>query len=366
MLIARSDVVGGTNVIMRNLCAGLEGYGITTTAIVGGSGPYLLDLEAHGVRYMTIPGLSSGLSPSHDLNALAQLRRLLRKVKPDLLACHDPKAGVVGRIVGRQLGIPVVYTAHGWPFGEGVPRRQAGVREFVERTTARLLPSAVLSVCEHDRMVAIKHSIGAASTQLMVRNGIPDVDPAFRAEPAVDPPHIVSIARFIPQKDQATLIEALSRLTDREWTAELVGDGEELGACMALAVRLGIGDRVSFTGAVTRPQDYLAGAQIFALTSNWEGLPLTLLEAMRAGLPAVASDVGGVSEALDHGETGILVPRGSVAEVAAALSRLIDEPSLRVEMGIRARKQYESDFTHDRMLADVAKIYRLLVEQTSQ
>ncbi len=292
MLIARSDVVAGTSVIMRDLCSGLEPYGITATAIVGGAGPYLSDLEAHGVRYRAIPSLGNPVSPSHDLKAAVQLRKILRKLDPDLLVCHGSKAGLLGRIVGRRMSIPVVYTAHGWKFAEGVPRRKKTVRLLVERTSSRLLPSTVIDVCEHDRSLAIEHGVGDPSVHLLVRNGIPDIDRAFRAEPAAGPPHIVMIARFTPQKDHVTLINALAGLTDREWTAEMVGSGEELGSCRAYALQLGLGDRVGFSGEVTRPQDYLAGAQIFALTSNWEGLPLTILEAMRAGLPVVASDVG--------------------------------------------------------------------------
>lgn len=366
MLIARSDVVGGTSVVMRNLCTGLEPYGMATTAIAGGAGPYLSDLEAHGVRYRVIPTLGPSVSGLNDLKSLARLHGILKKLDPDLLVCHDPKAGVIGRLLGRQLNIPVVYTAHGWPFGEGVPRRQVKLRLAVERTAARLMPSTVVDVCDHDRELAVKSGIGPPDAHVVVRNGIPDIDPAFRAEPAVDPPHIVMIARFSPQKDQATLISALAGLTDRRWSAELIGDGEGLGPCMEHARRLGVGDRITFLGAVTRPQDNLARAQIFALTSNWEGLPLTLLEAMRAGLPSVASNVGGVSEALDDGRTGYLVPRASVDAVRDALALLIDNPELRAEMGAQARRRYEADFTQDRMLSDVAEVYRRVAKPQAE
>lgn len=361
MLIARSDVVAGTSVIMRDLCSGLEPYGITTTAIAGGAGPFLSDLHAHGVRYRAIPSLGQPISPSHDLRAAVQLRKILRKLDPDLLVCHGSKAGLLGRVVGRQMSIPVVYTAHGWKFDDGVPRRKKNVRLLVEKASARFLPSTVIDVCEHDRLIAVEHGVGDPSVHLVVRNGIPDVDRAFRSEPAAGPPHIVMIARFTPQKDHATLIGALARLQDREWTAELVGSGEGLGAARAQALQLGLGDRITFCGEVSRPQDYLARAQIFALTSNWEGLPLTLLEAMRAGLPSVVSSVGGVSEALDDGVTGLLVPRASTGAVAAALGRLIDEPETRAAMGARAREKYSKEFTADRMLEDMAEIYRRLV-----
>jgi glycosyltransferase involved in cell wall biosynthesis len=140
-----------------------------------------------------------------------------------------------------------------------------------------------------------------------------------------------------------------------------VGDGEGVADARRMVAGLELGDRITFPGAVTRPQDILARAQVFVLASNWEGLPLTVLEAMRAGLPVVASDVGGVAEAIDDGESGILVPRGGVNELSSALARLIDDPGLRAGIGSASRMRFEKDFTQERMLAGVAEVYRRLV-----
>jgi glycosyltransferase involved in cell wall biosynthesis len=207
----------------------------------------------------------------------------------------------------------------------------------------------------------LERGVGSPEQHLVVLNGIPDVDPALHAKPVSNPPHIVMIARFEPQKDPETLVAALAGLTDRAWTAELVGDGEGLEGCRRRAAALGLGDRVTFPGPVDRPDEVLARAQIFVLTTNWEGLPVTILEAMRAGLPTVASDVGGVAEAVDHGGTGFLVPRSDVGAVRDNLAKLIDDPELRVRLGTQARKRYESDFTEQRMLAGVAEVYRQVV-----
>jgi glycosyltransferase involved in cell wall biosynthesis len=361
LLFARSDIVGGVSVIMRNLCAGLGSYGIETLAITGGNGPYLADLRAHAVPYEIVPSLGAPIRPVRDLRAIKELRSSLRRMNPDLLACHSSKAGVVGRIAAGTIGIPAVYTAHGWSFSEGVSRGSAAVRLVIERTMAATFPSPILNVCEHDRAVALQLGVGSPEQHLVVLNGIPDVDPALHAEPGRNPPHIVMIARFEPQKDPETLVAALAGLTDRAWTAELVGNGESLEACRRRAAALALGDRLAFPGPVDRPDEVLARAQIFVLTTNWEGLPVTILEAMRAGLPTVASDVGGVAEAVDHGGTGFLVPRSDVGAVRDALAKLIDDAELRVRLGTQARKRYESDFTEQRMLAGVAEVYRQVV-----
>ena len=107
----------------------------------------------------------------------------------------------------------------------------------------------------------------------------------------------------------------------------------------------------------------LAEAQIFVLVSNWEGLPLVVLEAMRAGLPVVASDVGGVGEAVVDGETGFLVPRGDGSLLKDRLRRLLADPGLRVQMGLAARKRYEEHFTVERMTEAVWGVYRRVLGQ---
>lgn len=363
MLFARSDVVGGTSVIMRNLCAGLEAYGIDATALAGGQGPYLADLQAHGVRYRSLPSLGASINLVRDARAVVELRRALREIKPDLLVCHSSKAGVIGRTAARLMKIPVVYSAHGWSFSKGVSPAQAALRLFIERAVARLLPSPILNVCEHDRNIALELGVGVPERHLVVLNGIPDIEPALRADPGLDPPHLVMIARFEPQKDHGTFISALAQMKDRPWTAELVGDGAGFEEWKLRTRDLGLSDRVTFPGAVARPQERLARAQIFVLTTNWEGLPITILEAMRAGLPTVATDVGGVSEAIDDGRTGFLVPRSDVDAVRAVLEKLMDAPELRLRLGAEARKRYETEFTQDRMLGDVAEVYRKIVSE---
>ena len=127
--------------------------------------------------------------------------------------------------------------------------------------------------------------------------------------PASGSPRIVSVARFEPPKDHATLLEALGRLRGLEWRLDLVGGGPLESAARAQAARLGIGERVRFLGDLEAVAPVLARAHVFALSSRSEAFPRSVLEAMCAGLPVVASAVGGVAEAVDNGTSGILVPR---------------------------------------------------------
>ena len=137
-----------------------------------------------------------------------------------------------------------------------------------------------------------------------------------------------------------------------------VGDGPQLAAVRDESRQLGIGESVSFLGERFDIAAILSQAHIFALASNWEGFPLSILEAMRAGLPVIASDVGGVAEAVVDGVTGFLIPSGDLNALQARLSTLVESPSLRRTMGKSGRARYEADFTLEQMLQKTLAVYQ--------
>lgn len=169
------------------------------------------------------------------------------------------------------------------------------------------------------------------------------------------------VARFEPQKDHATLIRALGGLTAQLWELDLVGEGPGMPAMRALAAELGIADRIRFLGQRMDVQRLLGAAQIATLITNWEGLPLSILEAMRAGLPVVASDVGGIAETIREGESGYLVRRGAVDQVRDRIGRLLLDPALRGRFGHAGRSLYERQFTLEHCVTRTLAVYRSAV-----
>ncbi len=165
-------------------------------------------------------------------------------------------------------------------------------------------------------------------------------------------------ARFQAQKDHPSLFRALAGLTDRPWTLELVGDGPDIDACRSLAAGLGIADRTVFAGQCRDVAERLARADIFVLASKWEGFPRSILEAMRAGLPVIASDVGGCRESVVESETGFLVPREDPESLRSRLAELMSSPELRRKMGKAGRERFERHFTFDAMYEKTAAVYR--------
>ncbi|ADN02508.1 glycosyltransferase family 4 protein [Spirochaeta thermophila] len=361
-VLTRSDTRGGVQVHVRDLCRALMALGHRCTVLMGGRGIFLDELAECGIPYVVIPSLKRSISPFKDLEAVLKIRKVLKDLRPDLVSTHTSKAGVLGRLAARSLGIPVVFTAHGWAFTEGVPAASRWIYRLLERIVA---PCArkIITVSEFDREIALKGKVGRSSQLIAIHNGMPDVSVEHHAKPELQPPRMVMLARFEPQKDHKTLFLALSKLRHMEWHMECVGDGPLLEETKKLAYRLGLEERISFPGFRGDIEAVLAQSQIYVLISHWEGLPRSILEAMRAGLPVVASRVGGVEEAVEDGVTGYVVDRRDVDALAQRLERLIADPRLRASMGRAGRARYETHFTFERMLKETLELYQQVLEE---
>ena len=322
----------------------------------GGGGPLTRQLEQRGVQHVVIPSLGRALNPFKDAYAVGQLARLLRSFEPDIVTTHSSKAGVIGRLAARLSDVPAVFTAHGWAFAEGVG--PAGVLyRGVEQMMARF-SDRIITVSDQDRRLAIDARVGRPDQLVTIHYGMP-VDPpgSVLADPGEQPARLVMVARFERQKDHGTLLRALAATRDLPWSLDLVGDGPLFEQARALAEALGLSERVQFLGSRDDVPSILARAQLFVLISNWEGLPLSILEAMRAGLPVVASDVNGVGESVNDA-VGRLVPRGNVDYLAFTLREVLTRPDLRVSLGREARRRFLADFSFDSMFNKTLALYR--------
>jgi glycosyltransferase involved in cell wall biosynthesis len=307
-----------------------------------------LDIPVFKLRHLVHP-----MKPLTDLRAVREFLSVMRTWKPDLVHAHTSKAGMVARAAGLISGMPVVFTAHTWSFSACFSWQQQKISVPLERLAGRT-KSPIIAVSEANRDLAARYRISHPDKLITVWNGIDDTP--HRANPgAGSPPQIVMVARFSSQKDQGLLVQALNGI-GRDFHLVLVGDGPLRSEVEARARALG--GRVTFLGERADVAEILANAQILVLATKWEGLPLCILEGMRGGLPVVASDVGGVAEAVSDGETGFLVPIGDEHKLRLRLEQLLHDPALRVRMGAQGRRRYERDFTLPRMLARTAAVYR--------
>ena len=206
-------------------------------------------------------------------------------------------------------------------------------------------------------------------TIAVIHNGV-EVQPPRRSRKAMrnelglapDQPTLLTVARFTPQKDHATLIRALALLAGAQADVCLLmaGDGPLWAEAQALAEALGVSGATRFLGTRLDVPDLLAAADLFVLPSRFEGLPLVLIEAMAAGRPVVSTQVGGVDELVVDGQTGRLVPPGDAPALADAIAGLIRDPGRGATFGIAGRDRFAQRFTARRMAEDTARLYRSL------
>jgi glycosyltransferase involved in cell wall biosynthesis len=359
-VVTRSDTIGGYHVHVRDLAIELRRQGDEVVVVTGGAGPFTEELHDRNIPVRCAAHLVRPIGPAADVRALAELRAILAEVRPDVTSHHSAKARCLGGMAARSLGLPVLWTAHGWPFADGVPPARARLYRGIERAVARVA-DRIVTVSHYDRWLATELHVAPPSKLVTIHNGMPDLGTDYRAEPGRSPVRFVMIARFEPQKDHATLFEALAGLPrDPSWEVELIGDGPLQERGIELAARLGLSERVRFLGLRKDVAARLREAQAYLLISNWEGFPRSTLEAMRAGLPVVASDVGGAGEAITQGTTGFLVPRGDARQLRTRLLQLLESPQLRAEMGAAGRRAFERHFTLDRMFQETTAVYREL------
>jgi glycosyltransferase involved in cell wall biosynthesis len=348
---------------VKDVARALISDGHDVRVFVGGGGLYLEKLKELGLNVTCLDSLKRRAGAWSDVKAIIELRDTLRRYNPDLVSTHSSKAGTLGRLACKLLGIPVIFTAHGWSFSPGVPQPGRTLYAGIERLLGRL-SDLIIAVSDYDKSLAIRHGIASPPRLIRVHNGIEDVHTRFLAIPEKYPPRIIMTARFDKQKDHRTLLQAAAMLESEEYTLELLGDGPLKPQARSMVSALGIDPKVSFRGLEPNVAERLSRAQIFALISNWEGFPLSVLEAMRAGMPVVATDVGGVSEAVVDGVSGFLCPVRDPSILQQRLQALVQDPALRGKMGEAGRSLYKQWFTFERSFGSTLDAYREVLRET--
>jgi glycosyltransferase involved in cell wall biosynthesis len=312
------------------------------------------------ISFYVVNHLRRQVSPIADIRALGEICKLVRSFKPDLIHAHTSKAGILGRLAGHLLGVPSIYTIHGAHFGKP---EVSGFWRFIGSPCERLAANwsaRLITVCHEGQRLARNCRIGDPSKVVTIHNGIEEN--LERANLTADhPPVITMVARFCEPKDHNVLLRAFANIPPGP-RLRLVGGGPLRESSVMLAHELGISDRVDFLGDRDDVASLLGSSDVFVLATNFEMLPISILEAMRAGLPVIASRVGGISEVVIDGETGLLVPRNSVSALAQALTRVIEDFDLRVTLGRAARRRFSEEFLFARQAERMHSLYMEVLE----
>ena len=304
---------------------------------------------------------------AYDLPVLLTLIRYIYHHKIDLIHTHLLASDVMGRLVGFLTRRPVVSTIHN---GRTDLDREPRHRQWMERWSAHLWCRRLIVVSAllrdeivdwfgvpRRRVVVIPN---AANTERFQPQPGFDSQPIKQALLGGDYRMVINVARLVPQKGQQFLVEAAAQIaaTRSDVYVVIVGGGPLGAEMLALAAERGIAGRIIVTGIRQDVPALLAASDVFVLSSLWEGMPISLLEAMTAGCPAVATDVGGVGQLLQQGVTGLLVPPADATALAAAILNCLDDPSAARRRSAAAAQLIAQRYSLARMVRNWEALYR--------
>jgi len=329
--------------------------------------------EARGIADIDLFELSHlrrEVRPLQDVRAHLELRRAIRRFRPDVVHTHSSKAGILGRLAARRERVPiVVHSIHGFGFG---PHQSPAVRRAflaAERIAAHWT-TAFVAVSRRNLEEAVRLGLFGQDRGRVIRSGV-DLA-AFRSHAGGDAvreelripgaaPLVVQIACFKPQKAPERFVELAARVSHRVPEAHflLVGDGELRAALERRRRESGLEDRLHLPGWRRDIPAILDAATVVTLTSRFEGLPRVLVEALATGVPVVAMDVDGVAEVVRDGENGFLVGEGDVEALASRVAEVLRDRGLRERLA-GATGRGLAEFERGTMVRQQEELYREL------
>ena len=353
---------------VENLISGSKDQ-VNCFFIANERGPVLRRIEEGGTTCYVIPEMQSSLSPLNDFRALIHLFQLCRKIKPDLIHLHSAKAAMLGRIVAAVLRIPVVYTVHGWGW-RGMGRLKGSLIWTIEFILSKLSNTVFIAVSEFVAREAEQVMKIKASRISVIYNGVPDVtcstqDDNSRLDGGDEyVMRIIMPARVCDAKDHVSLLQAFARL-DNKIQLLLCGGGADTDEFKSQIQNI-VGTKtidILCLGERSDIEDLIDQSDLLVLISHFEALPISLIEGMRAGIPVIGTNVGGVNEIIND-EIGRLVKPMAVDEIIDAISFYCKDET-RSKAGHLSRKRYEEKFTHEVMMNKVGEIYAEVLRKGS-
>jgi glycosyltransferase involved in cell wall biosynthesis len=370
LFVITKSSFGGAQHYVYDLATTLPREQFEVVVALGGQGLLVHKLRFAGVRTVSLPSLERNVSPLRDAASFFTLWRIFCTERPDVVHLNSAKASGLGALAARLAGVPnIIFTAHGWAFNEDRSRLSRMVIKFLSWMTVVLAHKtiAVSKAVYRDTQnwPFINNKV------VTIHNGVNEVAFLSREkaheklfqEKGFSIPHgaliVGTIAELHPNKGLPYAIEAIARLSVEhpDIYYVILGDGEEKGRLNALVEAHGLHGRVLLLGFVKDASHYLKAFACFLLPSVKEGLPYVLLEAGLAGLPVIASRVGGIPEVVEDKKTGFLVPPRDPEAIAYATKDLFDSPALRAKLGAALREKVIRDFSFDRVISETIGVY---------
>ncbi len=325
-------------------------------------------LKKRGITVYEIVSLKRNLAPFSSLRALLALYQLIKRGEYDIVHCHSSKAGILGRISACLAGIPKVYfTVHGWGFYN---QEEYGWAQklliFLEKVAAKC-STKIICVSENDKKEGIRRKITKENKFLLIRNGtnweVKENREKIRRKLGVSENEIVfgMVGRLSYPKNPLMFLRIADEIVKKYSKAKfvLIGNGPLFKECRDFIRENTLENNIFLLGEKSpeETRKLLLGFDVFVLTSKFEGSPISIIEAMFAGQPVVASNVGGVSELIFDQKNGFLVKDQDVDKFVEILTILFEKPQLRLSMGEEGRKIGHSQFGLREMIRSYERLY---------
>lgn len=351
--------LGGAQTYVKIILENSARYNIEPVLMTGREGWLTEQSRQLGIKTVIIKDMVREISPLRDIKAAWVIYNQLKKIKPDLVHCNSSKAGIVGRFAASLAGVPAIFTAHGWAFTDGVESKKRYLYRTIENI-AGYMTKQIICVSDYDRQLGIRKLPAHAKKMVTIHNAITDDAPVrdWEKHPLGKKINCIVVARFSPQKRNIKLLYLLRQMLDMNMnvTMTFIGDGPDLSHAKTEAAKLNLHNAVIFRGARSDVPQLLPRYDVFVLLSNWEGFPISILEAMRAALPVIASDVGGVKEAVEEGKSGWLIDENE-KKFIEVFQRIISNDISLSKSGNEGRILYKNRFTTARMMDRIVQIY---------
>ena len=379
MIVITRGEAGGAQSHVRDLCLALQTR-VQFTVVIGGPVEESVlgrELTALGITVCPMPDMVESLNPLKLWPAMQQLTELIHAHKPDLVHGHSAIGGLVARVAAHRAQVPAVYTVHGFGFKPEVPLVRRTAAALAEHTLARWT-TQMICVSKYERDLAYDLAIDHACVHV-IPNGIarlpkPETEATdstndtstSQKQQAPHTPRIIMVARTKRPKRHDLLLQALAKVRNtlgHELPVTLAGDGPLSAELHAQAKTLNL-KNITWAGDVSHVSELLTQHDVFVLLSDHEGMPITVLEAMRAGLCVLASSLPGIREQINAYQDGILVANTPEA-VAEKLLQLVRDPHMRKRLGRAAQQKFEDSFTAETMAERVLQVYRQCTQETT-
>jgi glycosyltransferase involved in cell wall biosynthesis len=382
MIVITRGEAGGAQSHVRDLCHALQGR-VQFTVVIGGPVKDSVlgrELSAMGITVCPMPDMVESLNPLKLWPAVKQLTELIHTHQPDIVHGHSAIGGLVSRVAAHRAHTPAVYTVHGFGFKPEVPVVRRTAAALAEHMMARWT-AHMICVSKYERDLAYGLAIDPERIHV-IPNGIarlPQAEPTTTegdeatrskasqdaAAPSSAAPRLIMVARTKAPKRHDLLLQALAKVRNTlgyELPVTLAGDGPLTAALQAQANALNL-KLVTWAGDVSHVSELLTQHEVFVLLSDHEGMPITVLEAMRAGLCILASNLPGIREQISTYQDGILAANTADA-VAEKLLQLVREPHMRKRLGKSAQQRFEDSFAAETMAERVLQVYRQCTAET--